>query len=336
MSVDVLYRWAHDPSNVLVDVSKLDSDSRGGPYTCIACGRGLIPKLGAVKTHHFAHAVSVAATCSGESYLHKLGKLMFVRGFESAREGGRAVKLCYDRPLLCGIADCEYRSEHAFHDLARIFDRVEIEAPYRGCVVDVLLSDSRSDRVLAVEMAVTHQCDAEKIARGFPIVELVIRSEAQCKALAAHYPRIDSYRAFNFKTIPPRRVLPYSCRDCPGADLFLVHASGKPFMKSPYLGESLPSNRLFTHVFGVSSSISDVAGMRFFEGVFLALEAGHQVVWRPTEKRIWANLYDWLRAQGEQGRRRAKLMGLTLDRPKIAINSYRDWSRAYGSRAYWS
>lgn len=272
-SARVLHRWAYDDSGTLVDVSGLDQKSRGGSYRCIVCGSKLIPKLGKVKAHHFAHAVDSA--CSGESYLHRLAKLMFVRGFESARQDGRSFNVSYVRPVSCDVAGflCQY--ERVSVDLARIFDIVEVEVLYQGFVIDVLLRDSQSERVLAVEMAVTHQCEPEKVAKGFPILEFLIDSEEQCRDFAAHDAKIQSYMHWNWK-IGTRRLPAYSCNDCPGVDLFVVYPSGKSILLRGYLGEKLPRPASYQCVMGVSNFSRVTAALRYLDG---KTKAKAQGVW---------------------------------------------------------
>lgn len=337
-SSNVLYRYALASDGSLVDVATLDPTNRGGPYTCLSCGGSLVPKLGAVVSHHFAHRSD--APCSSESYLHKLAKRVFVQEWERRRVIGKPWPLFFSRFLVCSaFEDSLQLSKWKFlspgscsHSIQSInlidrYDRIEIEASLDGCIVDILLTHSScSSRRLSIEIEVSHRCDSMKIDKGFQILELPIRSDSDIDNLRMADLGRNFGRLINFDRLPMLRVPDYSCSSCCGFDLFVLYSSGKPFLLQHYKGESLRGDPVFIRHMGFSIDLSaENTGQRFFEGVCLALEAGHTVNWRPSNKKVWANLFNWLRWQGEKGQERARLLGVNL-RPVVRRRSYRSWS----------
>ncbi len=285
----ILYRLARGADGGLVDAQSLSSNARGAGYSCIACGAPMIPKLGEERSKHFAHGTG--KSCSGETYLHRLAKECFAEGFRRLREEGRACRVMYPAKACCPVSSSSCPDGEWPVDLAR-FDQLQIEGPVQGCIADVLLTQSSTGRALAVEIWVTHECEQEKVAKGFPILEVKIVDEAGALSLASGTLSGTQYRVLNFPTRRP--VASYSCRDCQGVDLFVVHRSGKPILISGYHGEPLAGSPVFQRSMGFPAYREVVFGRRFFEGLCLALEAGVKVVWRPPNRRVWENLSRWL------------------------------------------
>jgi competence CoiA-like predicted nuclease len=70
----IKYRYALDEDHQVVDVEDLTEADRKD-YECIACGHVLRPVMGEIRHKHFRHQVEADVECSGETYLHRLGKL---------------------------------------------------------------------------------------------------------------------------------------------------------------------------------------------------------------------------------------------------------------------
>lgn len=286
----IRYSFARGTDGGLVDVRNLSRDARGSGYSCIACGASMIPKLGEVRSKHFAHLVG--KPCSSETYLHRLAKECFAEGFKRVRQERRTWRVMYPAKVSCSVSHPSCPDGEWPMNLA-LFDQLQIEAPIQGCIADVLLTQSSTGRALAVEIWVTHECDDEKVAKGFPILEVKIEDEAGALSLASGTLSETQYRVLNF---PTRRVPvdPYSCKDCPGVDLFVVYRSGKPILISRYRGKQLRGSPVFQQSMGFPADCVEVSGGRFFEGLCLALEEGVRVEWRPPDSRVWGNLSRWL------------------------------------------
>jgi hypothetical protein len=116
-------------------------------------------------------------------------------------------------------------------DLTQHYDRVEMEGRVGQFVADVLLSSSRTPHVLLVEIAVSHPCDAAKIADGKRIVEISASSEETVQFLCQ--PTLDAtskhIKTHNFSTALHERD------SCDGqceheVYVFSVYRSGKAIL----------------------------------------------------------------------------------------------------------
>lgn len=66
----IAYPLARDANNKTIPIDKAE---HGVPYACVGCGGAIIPKLGSVKKHHFAHKADVV--CDPDHALHESAKL---------------------------------------------------------------------------------------------------------------------------------------------------------------------------------------------------------------------------------------------------------------------
>lgn len=206
--MEIRYSFAEDATGKMV---KIDDAVRGASYRCPQCGQEMIPKLGEVNAHHFAHKSECA--CSGESYLHKIAKLKFKETFDRASK----FVLEYRMPVRCpnhkNKQTCVFADEecNSFDptirklDLKAIFDECMIEQQVDNgrFVADVLLRDSsgRTDKILMIEFYHSHKCDTEKIRSGYPIVEIRIDNEDDIITTnrIAYSEKVDVY---GFKKMP--------------------------------------------------------------------------------------------------------------------------------------
>lgn len=79
---EVKYQYSLDENGKLVNINSLTSESRHQhTYRCIGCGNILLPRaIGSMKRRaHFYHKEYI--DCSGETYLHKLGKRIIKERF---------------------------------------------------------------------------------------------------------------------------------------------------------------------------------------------------------------------------------------------------------------
>ena len=73
---NVRCHYVYDEEEKIVHVDDVSRDTaKSHRYHCISCGAEMIPKLGNLREHHFAH--KAACSCNSETYLHKLGKIVF-------------------------------------------------------------------------------------------------------------------------------------------------------------------------------------------------------------------------------------------------------------------
>jgi len=79
----VKYQYAFDQKGQVIFIYDLTKDSLiVNKFKCISCGNEIIARLGRLKKKHFAHKEIV--TCSGETYIHQLGKQLFMTSTKNA------------------------------------------------------------------------------------------------------------------------------------------------------------------------------------------------------------------------------------------------------------
>ncbi|WP_322889932.1 MULTISPECIES: hypothetical protein [unclassified Yoonia] len=228
----------------LIDVSGVSPDDRyaRGPYSCLACGQLMVPALGRIRKHHFKHKAGRPVNCHNETYLHQLAKMVLFAALSDAIQTGQPYWLTRDRPVVCsyyqekfGIS-CTTQSAPYRTDLAAMFDRAEMEVGVDGFVADILLSSSRSDARLLLEIAVTHPCEETKIASGLPIIEIEIWNEDAAIGL---WEGIDAASRSNlYHNIPSPDAAPHLCTTpCPATGLaVLLYESGKAWYSELVVG----------------------------------------------------------------------------------------------------
>ncbi|MHB9131913.1 MAG: competence protein CoiA family protein [Armatimonadota bacterium] len=136
-------------------LSRPEDAVKGQVYYCPSCGDAVILRKGEIKVAHFAHKVS--NTCSQETILHQIAKLLIQQAVQEWKSGKanapilrRGCRVCYkgiDMPLPDRIdtALLEYRLPD-------------------GSVADVALLEG-NEVVAAVEIRVTHAVEEEKAKR---------------------------------------------------------------------------------------------------------------------------------------------------------------------------
>ena len=149
----------------------------------------LYPGFKAIRMHrraHFYHKEVVS--CNGETYLHKLGKLYIKQHFDNSD------KFCisYEVSKTCKEHNCNLRNynchkEHEINqvDLKEFYDTCTIEAPIKGFVADLLLTNSKNPNIqpTLIEICVTHPCEDEKKQSELKIIEISIKSEKDIENL---------------------------------------------------------------------------------------------------------------------------------------------------------
>jgi hypothetical protein len=172
--IDVQLAWALDRDGAKIHVRRVDPKDRHAraPFTCLACGEGLVPHLGQVRARHFAHAPgSRCPLTAPETALHLDAKERLLALCADAFSGRRRVTV---------LARCPSCRRLAARDLAAEGDRAEPEGAVGTLRADVLVLRGETPR-LALEVLVTHAVEPEKeaalAAAGVPAVEVDAREE---------------------------------------------------------------------------------------------------------------------------------------------------------------
>jgi hypothetical protein len=245
----------------LVGIDEVSPENRyaRGPYKCLSCDHLMVPALGSQRAHHFKHKAERPIDCLRETYLHELAKLTVFSAISDAMKYGSPYYIRRLAPAECDHFkaefgfDCTSRQLPAQFDLTTQFDRVEMERGAKGYIADVLLSSSRTDDVLAIEIAVTHPCELEKIKSGLSIIEINLRAEDQIdklrKGIDTTSSGITTHNLMALDVVKQRCVEPCSATVL----MFLLYNSGKAWYAEPVLAEvrEITSDpRLVTWEFG--------------------------------------------------------------------------------------
>lgn len=240
------YRYAYDEHGVIADVLQLSTDRAGltERYTCIGCGAPLVAKTrGDKREKHFAHKAATR-NCTEETYLHRLAKQVFLEEYHwcLAHDERFDIELTYPRVCRkykenlgqsCHIGSCKKS-----HDLTQYYDTIKLEQRDGQFVPDLLLGSSYApDRMLYVEIAVTHFLAEPKAASGHKIIEIPIETEDSIATIRRHRITEADASFVNF-SIQAVQVVDADCR-CALEPYYclLVYASGKSHLLHKTLAE---------------------------------------------------------------------------------------------------
>lgn len=185
---NVKYHYAYDEAKSVVNIGSITSEYRQAhTFRCIACGAEMVAKLGSKNAHHFAHKNGEA--CNGETYLHKLSKMMLKKKFDQ----GSSFEIEYSRRAKCikhdkcpfykkGICQ-EYLSES--FDLKQFYDTCTEEQAIDEFRADLLLTHSKEEnhKPVLIEICVTHKSTEAKRNSNHRIIEIHIQSDDDIRKL---------------------------------------------------------------------------------------------------------------------------------------------------------
>jgi hypothetical protein len=186
------YRFAKNENGVLFNIEDVTSDIRkANKFFCIGCGHPMRAGLGNKNKHYFAHNNAESERlCNTETYLHKLGKQLFIDLYNKHHKEGTPFLIGTKHPGECEKESCPYGLDKPcsidFDDLLSLLPKYchcfeeEWDEHFKP---DVLLLDESGSR-LYIEIAVTHPCSAEKLDSKIPIIEFHIHSEDDLKVFS--------------------------------------------------------------------------------------------------------------------------------------------------------
>ncbi len=185
---EVKYQYAYDENGQLVSINDYTKgSSKLHSFKCISCGDILLPRaIGSEhRKAHFYHKSN--DKCSGETYLHKLGKLLIKKKFDNSNEfiiSYLATKKCNKKTCRLRNIECSFR-EHVKIDLKEYYDTCSVEVNYKGFIADLLLTSSKDSDIqpVFIEIFVSHACEEDKLKSGLRIIEIPISSEQELREL---------------------------------------------------------------------------------------------------------------------------------------------------------
>lgn len=180
--IEILHSYAFDENHNLVHISEVTPENRHErEYFCIQCGERMLPRLGNTRRHHFYHASE--NSCSGETYLHKLAKILLKERFDKTD----SFPIEYRRTVGCSDSkQCPFfykeqcsAEQYETFNLKDFYDTCQEEQAVEDYIADLLLSDStgRYSTPVLIEILVTHRCVQDKVDSGLKIIEIPIRTE---------------------------------------------------------------------------------------------------------------------------------------------------------------
>lgn len=185
----VKYHYALDEQDRLVCIDDVSiEDRQAHSYHCLNCGAGMIPRMGKVRSRHFAHRGD-EDNCGNETYLHKLAKRLIKEKFD--REG--AFEVGYYRDVKCLDQDtCPFAKQEECHewkldtfDLKQFYDTCIEEQSVDDYIADLLLTSSEKPNrePVLIEIQVSHKSTDQKLQSGLRIIEIRIKTEEDIKSL---------------------------------------------------------------------------------------------------------------------------------------------------------
>lgn len=185
---EIKYQYAYDENGLLVSINDYDRDSsKSHTFKCISCGNTLLPRAIGSKHRraHFYHKSIVE--CSGETYLHKLGKLLIKRKFDNSDKfliSYSATKTCNNSNCKLRHLDCKVKEDVEIN-LKEFYDTCTEETNYNGFIADLLLTNSKRPNIppVLIEIYVSHACDENKLNSGLRIIEIPIDNEQNIKEI---------------------------------------------------------------------------------------------------------------------------------------------------------
>ncbi|MGY6630546.1 MAG: hypothetical protein ACXIUL_05995 [Wenzhouxiangella sp.] len=190
------------------------------------------PVIGEKTRWHFRHKVS--QDCSLETYLHKMGKRVFIETYQACVSQGTSYTFEYDVPVNCNYCShgpCAKGMGKSTYNLAKTFSKISEEKRDNGLIPDILI-ESKSGNKIYIEIAVIHASSDEKIASKTRIIEIYISDESDIDSLKL--PCLSALQGnvftYNFRPSPQDRNLKEHCHK--EITCFTVNKNGKALIRT--------------------------------------------------------------------------------------------------------
>jgi len=203
----IKYQYAKDKNGNLIDINNLNEKNRNNvSYFCIGCGNELIARLGKIKVHHFSHKKEV--NCSGETYLHLLGKQLLYDNYLECLKTNVPFNIEFYQKRVCNHYEqdlgvkCNLEKSIVKFDLTQHFDKISIEEREGSFIADIMLTSKSGKDKIFIEIAVTHLSTEQKLNSKYRIIEINIDSEEDFEPIKSKLLSINNSKIKfkNFKT----------------------------------------------------------------------------------------------------------------------------------------
>jgi len=223
----IQYNYGKTEDGIIVDISQINKDNSKKKYICISCNEEIIPKIGAIREHHFAHK-NTNVVCSKENYYHLLGKYVFFDTYSDCIKN--------NIPFYIGIKETQCKNNLNYKcgniintnfNLLEYFDNIEMEKHNGKYIPDLRLFNQNNKENIFIEIFYSNRVSEEKINSNNRIIEIQVKNEDDLKIIKNKIFDEDNLnlRFYNFKRKSANNEKCNNCR-------FLVrHNDNKPIIK---------------------------------------------------------------------------------------------------------
>lgn len=237
----IKYRFAKNQAGDLIDIKNFARD-KNLHFRCLCCNTEMIPKLGKINIHHFAHKST--SECKGETYLHLLGKKIFYDHYNYCLKQKKPFYIGLYHRKTCNHFESKFNVTCSLNrslekiDLTEHFDQIQIEHRESSFIADILLTSKSGKHKLFVEIAVSHFSSENKLSSEFRIIEIAANNEDDFKPIENHF-LSEKKPNISFINFNPKDKNESACKGkCDKSfDLFLLDKNGKGKLFQKQLGQ---------------------------------------------------------------------------------------------------
>ena len=204
------FRYALTATEQILDVFTLERQQldKSERFFSIDTGQEIIPRLGNLRTKHFAHKPGTEYKGSLETYLHSLAKHVLYNDYLMCLNNNKPFLFEYKEKLRCiknrenFHIECDYNTKTKTFDLTQYFSEILLEKKDADFIPDVMIINPETKERIYFEVAVTHFSSEQKINSNTRIIEFVINDESdidKIQLFKANNSAID-FRTYNFRT----------------------------------------------------------------------------------------------------------------------------------------
>ncbi len=230
----IKYQYAYNSKGEITHVDTVEREESKAKelFVCISCGNELIPRLGKIRKRHFTHKELI--NCSGETYLHNLGKKLFYQEYNFCVENNKPFYIEFYKKMICNKYEselkvvCNLGKETSKFNLTEYFTDITLEKREGSFIPDVMLISKNGKEKIFIEIAVTHFSSELKISSDYRIIELEVEDETDLEVIKQHLISVN-YPKVKFKNFRIKEITGHHCdNNCMNPfNLFVVTPDGK-------------------------------------------------------------------------------------------------------------
>jgi hypothetical protein len=200
----IKYKYANNKDGKLIDIDSVDKNKKES-YFCINCENELIPKIGRIRSRHFAHK-NIEIVCSFESYLHVLGKKTFYNIYKTCVENKDPFYIEIEQKKICDCYKQQLNKTCKLNkiekiDITKYFNKIFFEKKIDEFIPDLYLLNEEKNEMVFIEIAVTHKLTDKKESSKYRIIEIQMETEEDLQIITGKVfsQQNDKIKFINFK-----------------------------------------------------------------------------------------------------------------------------------------